>query len=43
MQHEVHTGQYVLIARPPAAQADYHTLGRSLRYVLKREGLLLEV
>lgn len=43
MQHEVRPGQYVLIARPPAAQADYYALGRSLRYVLKREGLLLEV
>lgn len=42
MQHGVKSGQYVLIARPPAAVADYHTLGRSLRYVFKREGLLVE-
>ena len=42
MQHEVKPGQYVLIARPPAAVADYRTLGRSLKYVLRREGLLTE-
>ncbi|MGI6182799.1 MAG: ribonuclease P protein component [Candidatus Fimadaptatus sp.] len=43
MQHDIKPGQYVLIARPAAAKADYHTLGRSLRYVLRREGLLQEV
>ena len=42
MQHDVKPGQYVLIARPPAAVADYRTLGRSLKYVLRREGLLTE-
>lgn len=43
MQHDVRPGQYVLIARPAAASADYHALGRSLRYVLRREDLMQEV
>lgn len=34
------TGLYVIIARNSAAQADSHTLGESLLYLLRRQGLI---
>ena len=42
MQYDMRPGQYVFIARAPAAQADYKTFHKSLRYIFRREGLLLE-
>ncbi len=43
MQYDIRPGQYVFIARAPAAQADYNAFHRSLKYVFRREGLLTEV
>ncbi len=36
------TGQYVLVAREAAAQAPYPALERSLRYLLRKQGLFLQ-
>lgn len=35
-------GQYVLVARSAAADADYGVLQRSLRYLARKQGLLAE-
>ena len=32
-------GMYVVTAREPSAQADYHRLAGSLRYLLRKQGL----
>ena len=34
-------GLYVFIARPPAAEADFSKLCRSMQYLLRRQNLLL--
>ena len=36
------TGQYVVVARASAASADYRLLAQSLRYLTRKQGLLLE-
>lgn len=35
-------GMYVVTAREPSAQADYHRLAGSLKYLLRRQGLYRE-
>ena len=39
---ELKKGMYVLTAREPSAQADYHRLAGALRYLLRRQGLYRE-
>lgn len=38
----VKSGLYVVVARQPAAAADYHALGGSLESLLRRQNLLLD-
>ena len=38
----VKPGLYILAARKTAAEADYHSLGKSLNYLLRKQGLFKE-
>ena len=42
LQHDIAPGRYVFIARPKAAQADYATISKSVRYALHKSGLFTE-
>ena len=39
---DVKTGLYVFVARPSAALATYSSLQKSMRYLLKKQGMLRE-
>ena len=39
---DVKTGLYVIVARPSAAKATFHSLQKDVRYLLKKQGALKE-
>ena len=39
---DVKNGLYVVVARPSAAEATFHSLQKDMRYLLKKQGVLTE-